>query len=1019
MGGLMWLILGSPGWPAEGRSAFYEGFEGPEVSWQQAGSDTPHRVEFHGRIQGEAHVGQGCERLRLVAGHGSYVYLAHPIGRAPVIDELLVSVWVKSDRAGLQVLAQVVLPRSMNPQTGGPLTALIHGTTYTHVGRWEQLRLQNVPQQLARQVRVLRAQYGPQVDEREAYVSHVLLNIYGGPGVTNVWIDDLDVAGLVNPQAPPTPFVAFPPSGGPPAPAFSGPARPSEGVFSRSSGPWFGVSPSLPSEGPAGSSAPGSSEVPGIRLDGPILRVGHQEFFPRIISYRGEPLAGLQQLGFNVIWFSTVPGQELLAEAERLHLWFICPPPILPEATRRQEAAAAPGIRERIPPQFDRVLAWDVTLEPAEARLAEIGQWADRVRRAETRFARPLVVRATQNLQPLSRLVDIVWLIRPPLGTGLELADYIGWLRQRELLVRPGTPLWVSIPTQLPPPIRAQWLVVASGGEKQGQMPGQIRENLSPSEGWKGPGAISAHARQQIPEHVAPAEGEGSPLSHWQPSSGGQMPENFSAEQVRLALYAALAGGARGIAYESDRPLTGPDAESQTRAALLELLNRETQILEPWLAAGVELGPLQTSHNEVQGALRRTERARLALLVWTGPAAQYLVGQAASQQLSFLLPGLPEAHEAYQIAAGRLQPLRRDRTTGGTRIQLEEFDQTAAVLFCQDPLPVSATTQRVQAHQRRIAELHYQLASEKLRQGQELLSRLPPQGLPPELNSAETGLVHPARPTSGNQAWPGPQANPAGTALGRSLDQAAHQQLALCAQRLQNREYPAAIVAAQRADRAVRLLECKVWESVVGGSEAVARWPLAGCFRMLPEHWEMVRRVRYSAPGPNLLPGGDFEDVQAMLGSGWQRGQTSSEIVSGFVELARQAAQSGEYGLRFSAVPRDSQSPPEALDAPPIWVISPPISVQPGQCLRIQGWIQIPRPLQGTLDGFVILDSIGGESLAWRVRKTTGWQQFEMYRMVPQGGTVRLSFVLTGLGEVWLDEVRVQPMELVGVGQAK
>ena len=35
------------------------------------------------------------------------------------------------------------------------------------------------------------------VDGREAYVSRVLLNIYGGPGVTNVWTDDLEVFGHV------------------------------------------------------------------------------------------------------------------------------------------------------------------------------------------------------------------------------------------------------------------------------------------------------------------------------------------------------------------------------------------------------------------------------------------------------------------------------------------------------------------------------------------------------------------------------------------------------------------------------------------------------------------------------------------------------------------------------------------------------------------------------------------------------------------------------------------------------
>ena len=43
-------------------------------------------------------------------------------------------------------------------------------------------------------------QLGPQVDDREAYLDAVLLNVYTGPGVSNVWIDDLEVAGHVASQ---------------------------------------------------------------------------------------------------------------------------------------------------------------------------------------------------------------------------------------------------------------------------------------------------------------------------------------------------------------------------------------------------------------------------------------------------------------------------------------------------------------------------------------------------------------------------------------------------------------------------------------------------------------------------------------------------------------------------------------------------------------------------------------------------------------------------------------------------
>ena len=65
-----WLIaaagLSWTGVAAGQQSAWYEGFEGPNVSWQPVGGSAQYRVQLHERIRGEAHTGDGCERLRIV-----------------------------------------------------------------------------------------------------------------------------------------------------------------------------------------------------------------------------------------------------------------------------------------------------------------------------------------------------------------------------------------------------------------------------------------------------------------------------------------------------------------------------------------------------------------------------------------------------------------------------------------------------------------------------------------------------------------------------------------------------------------------------------------------------------------------------------------------------------------------------------------------------------------------------------------------------------------------------------------
>ena len=50
-------------------------------------------------------------------------------------------------------------------------------------------------------MQALRAQFGPGVDGREAFVHRVVINAYGGPGITNLWIDDLEVGGFVGSAA--------------------------------------------------------------------------------------------------------------------------------------------------------------------------------------------------------------------------------------------------------------------------------------------------------------------------------------------------------------------------------------------------------------------------------------------------------------------------------------------------------------------------------------------------------------------------------------------------------------------------------------------------------------------------------------------------------------------------------------------------------------------------------------------------------------------------------------------------
>jgi len=877
-------------------SPWYEGFEGPDATWRLVGGNARYRVESHLRVRGDAHTGDGTEHIRVAGTGGSEVFFSHEVGRPRVIDELLPTVWVKADRPGAQLVVQAALPRTLDPKTQAPASVLLQGSMYTAAGRWQQLRVEDIPRLLARKTPVLRAQFGPRVDLQEAYVERVLLNVYGGPGVTNVWIDDLDIAGYVGlpPEKAGRPVAVPVPDWWPAAEAASR---------------WLGAG----SE--ARTSAPPARR---IKLAGSVLAIDGRPTFARVIQYQGEPLALLEQLGFNAVWLPGPPTAELLQEASSRGIWVICRPPL----GREPDApVGTEGPLPEIGPEFDAVLAWDLGWGLGAQQLPAILRRAEEVRTADRRQGgRPLVCRPDGELWAYSRCAAFLILGRPTLGTGLELSQYGVWLRERSRLAVPDTPIWAAIPTQPTPALREAW---AASGRSNG-------------------------------------------------------PAAFSSEQVRLAVYSAIGAGSRGILFESYSPLTAGDPDTRQRAMTLELLNLELRLVEPWAAAGTPMDAIADSEEGVLAAELQAERARLLIPVWCAPHSQFVAGQSAGRNVRFVVPGVPEASDAYELLPGSLPPVVHKRAALGTRVTLDEFGPASLVLLTQDPKVITEMKSRAVAIGRRAAELQRGLAAARLQTVVEVSEQL-------------RGRTAPVPQAS---EWLG----------------AAQKHLAQCDALLAARDHTGAYLSAQRAMQFLRLVERAQWEPAVAGLFSPVASPLAVSYRTLPDHVSFAARVLRSQPGANLLGGGDFEDVGLMLQTGWRHFQHVTRGVESAADLSPASAHSGRSGLRLIARSLEPSDTPAQLESPPVWIISPPVPVEAGQTLRIQGWVRIPKPIAGSVDGLLIVDSLGGEALAAHVTQSPRWRQFALYRVAPQSGSMTVTFALTGLGEVWLDDVTIQPL---------
>ena len=346
------------------------------------------------------HSGHSSERLSLSAPAGMSAQLAFDLPSAVVLSETRLKAWVSCNRPGVQLAAMVVLPRSIDPETGAPRQLLIRSNKNGRGGDWEELDFHELSRELPAQVRVARAQYGGEIDERGAEVTQLVLLAPGGPGTTEIWVDQIAMFGVLN-------------MGG------KAPGSSPNGVVQASA-----ITP-VAGSAPAGNAMPAVSALS-----------GKPPAVPRIIQWQGESLDYLQKLGFDAVWMGRPPVDSEVAAAQRLGMYIVCEPPTA-------EQMRTLPLDER----FSQVMAWDLGALTQPAELDPYHRWSQAIEYYETSQTRPVLLRPVGMTREASRIADVVMIGRPTLGSTISWPAYGAWLGQQRRLVRGGTPLWVNIET--------------------------------------------------------------------------------------------------------------------------------------------------------------------------------------------------------------------------------------------------------------------------------------------------------------------------------------------------------------------------------------------------------------------------------------------------------------------------------------------------------------------------------------------------------------------------------------------
>jgi len=405
------------GWLATHHSVhadFQDTFESSEVAWQLRHSDCQARIAVQERQFRNAHSGAGCEFVQIEMSRGTYAHLTYSIPPVRVIDELQPGLWIKSNRVSLQIMARVVLPRTIDPKSGKPLKFLIRGSQYELAGQWQRLSIQRCREAMMRQIPSLRSQFGSTVNPKQAFIDMIVLNTYGGIGTTSIWTDDLRIATPITGYASPNPLQATAES------ATESPVT--QATYLEN----------------------GSNTENSVQVKGNLLLVDKRPFFARIIEYNGESFQWLHKLGFNTIALKDQPTAHQIKEATRLGMWLIVPP---------AKRSAGQPVRTTA----DRCLAFDLGEHLAHSHMAASRQMISSLHDLELR-GMPLITAApSDELNAYSRQCDVLRLPWNPLYQGANLNSATQSLRDRASQLQHGTTYWTTISTQPPATLIGQW----------------------------------------------------------------------------------------------------------------------------------------------------------------------------------------------------------------------------------------------------------------------------------------------------------------------------------------------------------------------------------------------------------------------------------------------------------------------------------------------------------------------------------------------------------------------------------
>ena len=941
-------------------SVLHDGFEGDKPVWVREEVDAPVDWLTHDRSEEAAREGTRSERFVFKAGPGSGIYASYAVPKIKIAEDLSISLHTKADHPGITLLARIIFPADKDPDTGKPSFVVVSGSSYSTTGTWQRLTLTDFPTEMERQARLLRIRTQRKVSTEGAYLERVILNLYGGPGETTVFIDDLRIA-PVEPKL--LEYTKEDQQMAAEDAAIRGKAEPrldarrvviDAGQLKRDGLGWiFSV-----------------IDAPGARSD-QLLRVG---FDVLSVSPSAPPefLVEASQLGYmlspRISQGRLVPDDDPENAVERARKFR------LPEAVAFWDVGRNLGLMPDNP-SSDRQLERNRRLvgllhETAQQAITENKPFSDII--SGSVAGRYSNYALTQNNLMMMGIDPTGW------SAGKSTADVLAYFTQRRnLAVLSSRQIlywaWISARSE-PAVVRQLWgndLPPAWGYPRR--LPEQVRIDAfsvfsAGFKGWgvKGDADLTRDAGRSTLLELA-----------------------FLNEEFDLI----------------ESFLSTPNGEPMpidTHPPDPPFMPAKNGISD--INAKVVVNPERKAHDSIRGVAFELPqlRGRLLLIADYHASGQWQPPQMAVNNLTVRVPGAAENSTAWLITPGEVRVLERKRAPGGIQIVIPEFDTTAIVMLSSDDAMGQWLATSIARNRAMASTMAMEQAERQYNWVVETHNRLTNAG--EVVNDAELWLSQSQeRLLSARDAQAREDFGQAWNEARRALR-------------------PLRILMHEHWTKAMRNFEAAARLNLAGptGQESQQQLPILFtptsnpglmAFNTLPQAHIWTSWIRDGQFTGDAVQAGSFDDTEALKNASWVNLSRELQGRRGTVAAAGNGDGPGKV-LRLNVAKISTPSIDEQsafVDHPVAAVRTHPVKVNPREMVRIRVRVRMPRPQQPGAGGLVVEDSLGGPALAFRRSEAIPeWSEVVLYRRVGDERQMTVTLGLAGDGDAFFDDLRVE-----------